>query len=424
MALEIIRPADRAYGSVRHVYSATGSPAVVALPRSSVQVAQALEFARTQPGPLAIRSGGHGISSIATNDGGTVIDLRRMDAVDHLGGSRLRVGPGARWGAVARAAYGRGLALTSGDSGDVGVGGLATTGGIGLLGRAQGLTIDRLRAAEMVTADGRMLRLSADEHPDLFWAVRGAGANVGIVTAFEFEAGTTPVVARAYVMYDLADPAAFFERWGATVEAAPREISAFLYVGGGPRPFAQATVVFAGDEPDTATRALEPFVALPGVTGQRAEFVPYPDVPLASGAPHTGQQAAVMHGGLATHLDADLAGRLAALLRTPGVDMLQIRSAGGAINDTAPDATAYAHRHQNFSVTAVAGRSGAAFDTAWAPVRDVLDGLYLSFESAHRPDDVLRAFPPTTLARLRRIKGEWDPDDVFSQNFDVAVPER
>lgn len=420
--LEIIRPGQSAYEAVRHVYSSTGSPAAVLLPTSAAEVADAVKFARSQPGPLAIRSGGHGISSIATNDGGTVIDLRRLDAVEHLGGAAIRVGPGARWGGVARALYPWGLALTSGDSGDVGVGGLATTGGIGLLGRSQGLTIDRMRAAELVTADGRMLRLSLDEHPELFWAVRGAGANIGIVTAFEFEAATTPVVARASVMYDLASPAAFLEQWGATVEAAPREVSAFLYIGGGHRPFAQATVVYAGGEAAAAGRALEPFVQLPGVAGQRAELVPYPNVPLTSGAPHTGQQAAVMHGGLAGHIDTDLAARLAVLLRAPGIDMVQIRSAGGAINDVPADETAYAHRHQNFSVTAVAGRPSSSFDVGWAPVRQRMDGMYLSFESHHRPEDVSAAFPPETLRRLRRIKADWDPDDVFSQNFDVGAP--
>lgn len=420
-ALEIVRPGQSTYESVRHVYSSAGSPAAVLLPTSAAEVAQALEFARSQPGPLAIRSGGHGISSISTNDGGTVIDLRRLNAIEHLGGKAVRVGPGARWGGVARTLYPWGLALTSGDSGDVGVGGLATTGGLGLLGRSQGLTIDRMRAAELVTADGRMLRLSADEHPELFWAVRGAGANVGIVTAFEFEAGTTPVVARASVMYDVALPGLFLEQWGASVEAAPREISAFLYVGGGTRPFAQATIVYAGDDAAAAARAIEPFVGLPGVAGQRAELVPYPTVPLTSGAPHTGQQSAVMHGGLAGHIDRDLAQRLEVLLSSPGVDMVQIRSAGGAINDVPTDATAYAHRHQNFSVTAVAARPSPSFDVAWAPVRQRMDGMYLSFESHHRPEDVAAAFPPKTLERLRRIKADWDPEDVFSQNFDVSA---
>lgn len=419
--IETVVPEDAAYEAVRHVYSARGRPARVLLPRDAGQVAEAVEIARTFPEPFAIRSGGHGISSIATNDAGIVIDLRYLNRMEHLGGTHVAIGPGARWGAVARELYDWGLALTSGDSGDVGVGGLATTGGIGLLSRAQGLTIDRMRAAELVTADGRVLDISAEEHPDLFWAVRGAGANVGIVTRFEFEAGRTPNVAHASLAFELHDPARFLAAWGRTVEAAPREVSAFLYVVAGPRPFAQATVVFAGDDTDAATRALSPFTALPGVVGARAELVPYPAVPLTSGAPHTGQQGAVMHTALVDHLDDDLSARIASALASGDVQMIQIRSVGGAINDIPVDASAYAHRHQNFSVTAVADHVGAAFDAAWEPLRARRDGIYLSFESNHRIDDIDAAFPPATLDQLRAIKREWDPGDVFSQNFDVTV---
>jgi len=418
--VEVVTPRDPGYGRVRHVYAATGRPARVLLPRDTEQTARALEIARSFDEPFAIRSGGHGISSIATNDGGTVVDLRHLDRVERLGGTRVALGPGARWGAVAQELYGWGLALTSGDSGDVGVGGLATTGGIGLLGRAQGLTIDRMRAVELVAADGRVVRASEDEHPDLFWAVRGAGANVGIVTRFEFDAGQTPDVARASLAFELGDPVSFLAHWGRTVEAAPREVSAFLYVGPGSRPFAQATVVFAGDDVDRAQRALAPFTALPWLVGGRAELVPYPAVPLTSGAPHSGQQAAVMHTALVEHLDEELAGLIAGALASGGAQMIQIRSTGGAVNDVDPDATAYAHRHQNFSVTAVADRPGAAFDAAWEPLRARRDGIYLSFESNHRPEDVDAAFPPATLARLRATKRDWDPDDVFSQNFDVG----
>lgn len=419
--LHIITPGDPGYKDVRHVYSATGSPARVLLPVDADQTARALEIAVGQGDPFSIRSGGHGISSIATNDGGTVIDLRHLDHVEHVGSATVAIGAGARWGAVARSLYGWGLALTSGDSGDVGVGGLATTGGIGLLGRAQGLTIDRIRAAEIVTADGRIMRVSHDEHPDLFWAIRGAGANVGIVTRFEFEAGTTPTVARAALAYDISDVATFLTEWGRQVEAAPREISAFLYIGAGARPFAQATVVYAGDDAAAATRALTPFTELPDIVGARAELVPYPAVPLTSGAPHVGQQPAVMHTALVEHLDDDLAADIGELLESNGAQMIQIRSAGGAINDVPADATAYAHRHQNFSVTAVADHATQAFDDAWEPIRARRDGIYLSFESNHRPEDIDAAFPAPTLARLRTIKHEWDPDGVFTQNFDATV---
>ena len=420
-SLRIIGPADPGYESLRHVYSGTGSPARVLLPVDAEQTARALEIAVTRGDPFAIRSGGHGISSLATNDGGTVIDLRQLNHVEHLGAATVAVGAGARWGAVARSLYGWGLAITSGDSGDVGVGGLATTGGIGLLGRAQGLTIDRVRAAEIVTADGRILRVSDDEHPDLFWAVRGAGANVGIVTGFELEAGTTPTVARASLAYEIDDAPNFLTEWGHHVETAVREVSAFLYIGAGPRPFAQATVVYAGDDAASATRAITPFTELPGVVGARAELVPYPAVPLTTGAPQVGQQPAVMHTALADHLDDDLAADIGTLLASNGAQMVQIRSAGGAINDVPAAATAYAHRHQNFSVTAVADCAGQAFDDAWEPIRARRDGIYLSFESNHRPEDLEAAFPAPTLSRLRAIKHKWDPDGVFTQNFDAGV---
>lgn len=418
--LDIVRPGHPAYASTRHVYSRTGSPAEILLPTSTEEVAEALAAARASGLPVAIRSGGHGISSISTNDGGVVIDLRRLDEVEHLGGASVRVGPGARWGRVARTLDPWGLALSSGDSGDVGVGGLATTGGVGLMARAHGLTIDRLRRATVVLADSTTHSVSETEEPDLFWAVRGAGANVGIVTSFKFEASRTPVVAQATLAYRLDDPAGFLERWGQVVEAAPRAVSAFLYVFGGPDAFAQATVVVADDDPAVATAALEPFVTLPGLVGQRAALVPYADVPMTTGTRHTGQQRAATHSGFVDHLEAETAAALAAGLRS-GFDMVQVRSVGGAVNDVPAEATAYAHRHQQLLLTPVsAAGPGPRFEAAWAPVHARTDGMYLSFESDHRPDALAEAFPPATLERLRAIKRRVDPDRVFTQNFDVS----
>jgi FAD/FMN-containing dehydrogenase len=419
--LDVVRRDDVRYNGLRHTYTATGTPAAILLPRSAAEVAEALALARDTGAPLAIRSGGHGISSISTNDGGTVIDLGALNSIERLGDSLVRLGPGARWGHVAQALYPWGLAISSGDSGDVGVGGLATTGGIGLMGRAHGLTIDRMVSAELVTADGEIRRVSADEEPDLFWAVRGAGANVGIATSFEFEASPTPIVVQATIAYDLGNPREFLSLWGSTVEQSPRQISAFLYIGAGEAPFAQATIVFAGDDTDTASEALGPFVTLPGMRGHRAHLTPYASVPLTTDAPHAGQQQVSAHTGLAVHLGEPVASSVSTLLGGGSVDMVQIRSVGGAINDVPADATAYAHRHQNFSVTAVSAGEAARFDRAWDPVREVMDGMYFSFESDHAPDRIVDAFPPATLERLRSIKRQWDPDRVFTQNFDVGV---
>ncbi len=411
--LEVVRPGDAAYATLRHVYTATGSPAQVFVPRDPGQVVRAVDAALSLPGPMSIRSGGHGTSSVATNEGGSVVDLRRLDAVEHLGGTRVRIGAGARWGAVAMALDRWGLAITSGDSGDVGVGGLALGGGIGLLGRAQGLTIDRVRAVEVVTLDGRMLRASSDEHPDLFWALRGAGSSVAVATSFELGAGTTPRVVRASLAYSLDRPAELLAAWGAAMEAAPREVSAFLYVMGGPGGIAQATIVHAGDDETTAQRALEPFVTLGPVVHAEAAVVPYASVPLTTGAVHSGQQGATVRAAIVRHLDDQVARAAASVLQDPAVAMLQIRSLGGAINDVAPDATAFAHRHQSFSVTAVAPHDSSALDRAWAPLRALRDGLYLGLSTRPTPEDVDAAFPPRTRARLRRIARTWDPDHLL-----------
>lgn len=416
-AVEIIRPGDPRYRQVQHVYSARGAPAAVVRVRTPAEVPEALAFALDAPSPFAVRSGGHGISSIATNQGGTVIDLGQLNSVEGLGQRRVRLGPGARWGHVAQQLAPLELAISSGDSGDVGVGGLSTTGGIGLLGRRHGLTIDHLLSAEIVTADGRHQRVSETENPELFWAVRGAGANFGIVTSFEFEAAVVPAVVRANLVFAADHLPALLQRWGQLLEDAGREISAFLYLG---QSFAQATVVFAGDNIEAASRALEPFTGLPGIAGGKSHLTSYATVPMTTGAPHTGQQAALTRTGLATHIDGDMAVRVAEMLASGRTDMVHIRSVGGAINDRAPEATAYAHRHQNFSITAVSGGPREPFDAAWEPVHALMDGIYLSFETQHTSESLHEAFPAPTLSRLRKLKDRWDPHHVFTQNFDIT----
>ncbi|MGI3779359.1 MAG: FAD-binding oxidoreductase [Janthinobacterium lividum] len=417
-----IRPGDTRYEEHQHVYTASGAPAQVLIPTGTSEVPLALAAAREHGGQIAVRSGGHGISSISTNDGGSVIDLRALNQIEHLGGTRVRIGPGARWTHVAHTLRPWGLAISSGDSGDVGVGGLATTGGIGLMGRAHGLTIDRLVAAQVVLADGSIHRATAEEEPDLFWAIRGAGANIGIVTEFEFDASATPTVVRASLAYPSVHVGPFLAAWGEVVEAAPREISAFLYLLGGDAPFAQATVVYAGDDLEAADRAVEPFRRLEGLAQEQFGLVPYAEVLTATGEVHTGQQRAVMRTGLITHLDPPVVGALVTALSS-GLDMVQVRSVGGAINDVPSDATAYAHRHQHFCLSAVAMAPGPQFDVAWEPVHKLMDGMYLSFEGNHRREALEEAFPPATLGRLRAIKRRIDPERVFRQNFDVSEPQ-
>src|SRR5690606_29492236 len=154
-----------------------------------VRYAAAVRAAAGRRVPFSIRSGGHGIAGTSTNDGGIVLDLRALAAVEVDPTTRLvTIGAGATWGEVAEALSPLGLVISSGNFGDTGVGGLATAGGIGFFARSQGLTLDAVRRVRLVTADGAIRWVDADTEPDLFWAVRGGGSQVGVATAFVMRA--------------------------------------------------------------------------------------------------------------------------------------------------------------------------------------------------------------------------------------------
>jgi FAD/FMN-containing dehydrogenase len=226
-----VKPGDPAYGRLRSTYFRGGAPGIVLLPRTVAQVVDAVDFAGRQLHlPLGIRSGGHGLSGRSTNRGGIVIDLRHLNGIHVLDpAARLvRIGPGARWRDVAAALQPHGWALSSGDSGAVGVGGLATAGGIGLLARAHGLTIDHLVAARVVLADGSVVVADEHENRELFWAVRGAGANFGVVVSFDFVVDEVDQVGLALLTYLVQDPASFLVAFGEVASSAPRDTTTML----------------------------------------------------------------------------------------------------------------------------------------------------------------------------------------------------
>jgi alkanesulfonate monooxygenase SsuD/methylene tetrahydromethanopterin reductase-like flavin-dependent oxidoreductase (luciferase family)/FAD/FMN-containing dehydrogenase len=425
---DAVEPGDRGYGRVRSTYLRTGAPGLVLRPRTVDEVVEALAFARGHDVPLAVRSGGHGISGRSTNDGGIVVDLGRLDAIEVVDPERgrIQVGPGARWGHVARALAPHGLAISSGDYGDVGVGGLATAGGIGFLGRRHGLTIDRLAAAEVVLADGSVVRADGEANPDLLWALRGAGGNFGIVTSFELDADRVPAVVFSTMTFDAGETISLVERWGALVEAAPRELTSFLYLHARRDAPALARLlnVYAGADADDAAAALTPLLELGPLLDAQAQLADYAAIVPAYDAGHSGGQSRpLVSNGLADHLTPELAAKLADGLRTRVATWISIRAVGGAVNDVPADATAYAHRHQNFDVSSVGGRE-EAFLAHWDELRPHLDGLYVSFETDARPERLHDAFPAGTLHRLRELKARYDPDEVFDQNFPIPPAAR
>lgn len=414
-----VRPGDAEYERVRHTYTRRGSPAAVFRVTDPAQVTAVLEHVRTHRLPLSVRSGGHGVSGRSTNDGGVVLDLSRMNRVTVLDADSglVRVEAGARWGDVATALDPHGLALSSGDTGDVGVGGLATAGGLGLLARLHGLTIDRVLAVELVLADGRSVRADREHNPDLFWAVRGAGANFGVATAFEFRAAPLDGVVAATTIFDAAEPARLLARWGAAVEAAPREVTSFLTVTG---TLAQALTVYAGTDTARAAAAMAPVVAAGHVLGSRAHLTRYRDLLPASHTTHRAQQPlSESRSGLLDHLSEPAAAALAGVVRS-GVPIVQVRSVGGAVNDVPAEETAYAHRGQNFAVmAATAPTSAGNLDRGWDRLRPHLRGLYSSFETGTGEQRLRDAFPGPVLDRLRALKARYDPELLFNGNFTI-----
>lgn len=420
LAGTVVEPGDAAFGKVRSTYLRGGNPGLVLRPRTVAEVASAVGFAREHLHlPLGIRSGGHGISGRSTNDGGLVIDVGGLNDITVLDepARLVRIGPGARWRDVAKVLQPHGWALNSGDYGGVGVGGLATAGGIGFLSRKHGLTIDHLRAVEMVLADGTLVRASATENSELFWAARGAGANFGVAVAFEFVVEEVDEVGWAQLAFQARDPAAYLEAFGRVAAATPRETTPFLILGQG---VAQLMAMVDSADPDVIISQLQPFAEIAPLVQQQVVIAPYAAVMnMFPETPHTGRGEPVSRSAFTREITPGFASASADLIRSGASHWYQIRTVGGAVADIAPEATAYAHRDANFAL-AVMGGNAQRLDRWFEPLRRHSSGLYLSFETDRHPDRMAEAFPPATLDRLRQLKAQLDPHNLFRDNFNIT----
>ncbi|WP_038038112.1 LLM class flavin-dependent oxidoreductase [Thermorudis peleae] len=427
LASKVVTPRDERYDALRSVYMARGRPGVIILCASSDDVAAALAFARTQTdAPLSIRSGGHGIAGLATNDGGIVIDLRKLNAIEVLDSAQrlVRIGAGATWGEVARALAPYGWAMTSGNYGDVGVGGLATAGGLGWLVRKHGLTIDHVVAVEVVLADGQIVRADSLAHPDLFWGMRGAGFMLGVATQFEFRVFELPRVVFAQIVLDASETAAVVQAWAELMAAAPRELTTFLWLIPGRRgqpAIGQLYAVVASDNVDQAADVLAPFLRIAPVLEQRAVLVRYASLVPPTHDLQIGQQTVKIRNGFLERLSADDARAIAALLAEEPTVLVELRSLGGANADVDPLATAFAHRAYDVFVAAwFRPVSLDEQDRAWAVVAPRVRGLYAAYTSDVRPERLPDAFPGETLEHLRDVKQRYDPANLFRRGLVVA----
>ncbi len=228
---ELIEPADPRYEAARQVYNAMidRKPALIARCADVADVIAAVRFGREQGLPVAVRGGGHNAGGLGICDDGLVIDLSLMKYVRvDPAAQTVRVGPGCTWGDVDHATHAFGLAIPSGFISTTGVAGLTLGGGIGYLTRQYGLTIDNLLAADVVLADGSFVAASADEHADLFWAIRGGGGNFGVVTSFLFRANPVRMVCAGPMLWDIEAAADIMKWFRDFIVRAPEEIGGFF----------------------------------------------------------------------------------------------------------------------------------------------------------------------------------------------------
>src|SRR6266542_3847167 len=369
----VITADDPAYDDVRQVFSGEFDrrPAAIALVADDADVARVVAFARESGLELAIRGGGHSGAGHCTTDGGIVLDLRDMKALDvDVEGRTAWAQAGLTAVEYSATTGDHGLVTGFGDTGSVGIGGITLGGGVGYLVRKYGLTIDSLLAAEMVTADGELLQVDAESHPDLFWAIRGGGGNFGVATRFQYrlqEVGS--FVGGMLMVPATAESIAGFI---AASESAPEELSGIANVmPAPPMPFVpeehhgqlviMALMAYAGDA-EAGERVLAPFRALATPIVEMLKPMPYPEIYPPEDPDY--HPLAVGHNMFVDRIDRGVADTIVKYLEASDASMrvAQLRVLGGAMARVAADATAYAHRSNRIMVNLAAFYDGTDED--------------------------------------------------------------
>jgi FAD/FMN-containing dehydrogenase len=441
----LLRPGDDGYEEARTIWNGLidRRPALVVQCSGAADVVDAVNFAREQNLLLSVKGGGHNVAGNAVNDGGLVIDLSGMRGV-HVdpAAQTARAQGGATWGDLDRETQLFGLAVPGGVVSTTGVAGLTLHGGVGHLRRKHGLSLDNLLSVDIVTADGRFQKASANENEDLFWAVRGAGSNFGVVTSFEFRAHPIgPMVMVAAVFYPLEDVKTLLPAWRDFMATAPEEVSSVALCWSVPphepfppehheRPVLVVAGVYCGDveEGESVVQPLrelgEPVVDVSG---------PWPWLGLQSGF-----DALFPKGGLRYwksralgELTADAIDDLAdfAARRPAPLTDITIWHHGGAMSRVGETDTAYAGRDTPYLVTAESSWTDPAQNEEgiawgrdlWAAMgRHSTGGVYLNFPGlGEENEELVRAGYGVNYERLAELKAKYDPANLFRTNLNI-----
>ena len=434
----VIAPGDPDYDEARAVFvgGIDRHPAVIVRPAGPADVTRAIDLARETGTELAVRSGGHANGGLGVCEGGIVIDLRDMRAIDIDVDARTAwAETGLTAGEYSVAAGAHGLATGFGDTGSVGIGGITLGGGVGYLVRKHGLTVDDLLAADIVTADGTVHRVDAEHEPDLFWAIRGGGGNFGVATRFQYRLHDV----RGFVggMLMLPATADVIAGFIAGAEAAPDELSTIANVmPAPPMPFIPADwhgrmvlmglLAWAGD-PGAAESVLAPFRALATPIADMLRPMAYHEIyPPEDDSYHPISAIRTM---FLDRVDRGMAEAILDHLSDGPAPMrvAQLRVLGGAMARVPSEATAFAHRGSrimaNLATLYQAPEQRDACE-AWAArfaadIRQDDPGAYVNFLGIEGETRIRAAYPGATWDRLAEIKRRYDPTNLFRLNQNI-----
>lgn len=442
---QIVLPDDPNYNKVREIWNAMidRKPAVIVQCAEADDVLHALSYARENGLEISIRGGGHNIAGSALCDNGVLIDFSNMKAV-RVDAQKRRafVEPGATLGDFDKAVQAHGLATPVGINSITGIAGLTLGGGLGWLTRKYGMTVDNLVSTEMITADGRKIRVSEDENADLFWAIRGGGGNFGVVTQFEFKLHSVgPEILAGLLVFPIHQAKRVLEKYREFVKSTPEELNVWVVLRKAPPlPFLSEDVhgkevvvlaIFYAGDISEGEKLIDPLRSFGDPYGEHIGAQPYLqwqqafDPLLTPGARNYWKShnfTELSDGALDSIIE------FAGKLPSPQCEIF-VGLIAGEVNRIPSDAMAYGHRDAQF-VLNVHGRwdEAAQDETCIAWAREFFKasapfasaGAYVNFMTGDEGDRVAAAYG-ANYDRLKQIKKKYDPENIFHNNQNIKA---
>jgi len=430
---QLLRAGESGYDSARAIWNRAfdRKPALIARCAGAADVTAAVNFARTQGLLTAVRAGGHSLSGHSVCEGGLVIDLSSMSGirVDPLG-KRARIEPGVRLAQIDQEAQAFGLAVPLGTVSDTGAAGLTLGGGFGRLCRKYGLACDNLTGADVVTADGRFVKVSEKDNADLLWGLRGGGGNFGVVTSLEYRLHAVgPMVFGGTLVYPFSQARESLRSFSDFIATAPDELFVFVFLA--PAPDHQRVVVFdvcyCGPV-EAGAQVLAPLRMLGKPVKDSLAPAPYVALQSADDADNPPGRYYIK-GGYVHRITPELSNAMVDYLEHTPADntVIAISQFGGAISRIKPAATAYWHREPNHEVIVLGfwdNAAGAEQTTqwvrgAWKTLARFTDGYYVNHGGYDESERRVHANYGDNYPRLVALKRRYDPQNLFRLNANI-----